>query len=99
MTWEQKVQACQALGEFSLKMRHPGDWYVNQSRVEVSDGHILSGGCVSGAKTPEEAVDKHWDWLTALGSDERIVVNADNLDRRAYRWNGFMWAEQPEGLA
>jgi len=36
----------------------PGDWYVDQPSVEKSNGRIIESGCVSGAHTPAEAVDR-----------------------------------------
>lgn len=94
MTWEQKIQACQAIGDFSLRMRGPGDWYVDQRGVERKEGSLLSGGCVSGAKSPEEAVNQHWSWLT--GTMEHgfpIVIDAHRPTHREIFWNGFMWAD------
>ena len=92
MNWEQKFAACKGLAPITLQMRCPGDWYVSH-RVEKCDGHVLESAPNSGS-TPEDAVNNHWTWLTALKPDESIVVNAmDKNLRRAYRWNGFMWAE------
>jgi len=90
MTWQEKVQACQVLGEFSLKMRKPDDWYVNHTGVGRSEGCIVSGGCVTGAKTPEEAVHQHWAWLTQLKDDQYIVTSRGQA-RGTYRWVGYMW--------
>ena len=93
MDWQQKLEACQAMGDISLKMRKPGDWYVNHSGVERREGSCLSSGCVTGAKTPEDAVNQHWLWLTCPGY--YLVQNAFS-NRRAFRWNGFMWKEIEE---
>lgn len=87
MTWEQKLQACQSIGNISLHMRRPGDWYVNHS-VERVEGPCLSGGCVSDATTPEKAVDQHWAWLT----DKKYPVIRRH-DARRVQWNGFMWED------
>lgn len=92
LTWEQKMAACKALAEnISLRMRKPGDWYVDHRGVEITDGVIASSGCV-GATTPEGAVEQHWDFLTTLQEGERVVVNGLSEDRREYRWDDFMWA-------
>jgi len=93
MDWQQKFEACQALGDISLRMRKVGDWYVNHQNIERRESSCLSGGCVIGAKTPEEAVEKHWLWL--ICPSYYIVKNAFT-DRRAFRWNGFMWTEIEE---
>ena len=91
MTWEQMLEACETLGEVSLKMRKCGDWYVCQL-VEVKDGMVLRSKCGNGI-TPEQAVKNHWKVLTKLKSHEYIVLNAMDLKtRRAVKWNGFMWA-------
>lgn len=92
MTWEQKFQACNALRGgilVTLQMRAPGDWYVGNQHAERKEGGVLSGGCVTGAKTPEEAVNQHWDWLT--DPKYYLVIGAYGSERKAVRWNGFMW--------
>ena len=91
MTWEQKVHACQSIGDFSLRMRHPGDWYVSHN-VERVEGDLLSGGCVNGANTPEVAVERHWDWLTEPGYHVRIRIPGSHQHREMF-WNAFMWAD------
>jgi hypothetical protein len=95
MTFEQKIMACQAIGSFSLRMRRPGDWYVDHSCVEKTNGSILDGGCVTEASTPEAAVEQHWAWLTNLKPNQTIVVNANAWrdNRRELRWNGFIWED------
>ena len=89
MTWEEKFEACQILGEISLHMRKPGDWYVNHLGVSRHEGSILSGGCVLNASCPEVAVNKHWDWLT----DPKYYIVTKSYDggRAAFRWNRYMW--------
>ncbi len=96
MTWEDRIQAMQSLGELTLRMRKPGDWYVNHSGVERAEGCLLCGGCVTGAKTPQEATEQHWKWLTELKGDQYIVTNAMNDRRMAYRWTGYMWKRWEE---
>lgn len=95
MNWEQTVQALQALAEVSLRMRKPGDWYVN-ARIEVKSGSMLVGGAGTG-RTPEQAVLAEWNRLvTDLKDGEYLVINAGNEERRAVRWNGFMWQDIKE---
>ncbi len=91
MTWEQKLQAAQALGECSLKMRVPGNWYVSCSRIERKEGGCLSSGGGCAGATPESAVDEFWSWLT--DSKYSIIVGAYTDTRRAVTWNGFMWQD------
>ena len=95
MTWEQQIMACQAIGDFSLRMRHPGDWYVDHRGIEKKNGPILCGGCVTQAANPEVAVEKHWRWLTSDEDGDRVVINAYGENRREVRWNGFMWHDVP----
>jgi hypothetical protein len=97
MTYEEKLQALQALGECSLKMRRPGDWYVAQPQKGVHSGGILRSPYGNG-RTPEEAVENHWFALTSeVAPDEYVVLHpGDSVRRRAVRWNGFMWADVDE---
>jgi hypothetical protein len=83
MTWEQKLQALQALGDTSLRMRKPGDWYVNTVANIKGDGGYGNGA------TPEAAVEDHWKKFAESGAT--VVVDAYSPSRREYRWNGFMW--------
>jgi hypothetical protein len=94
MTWEQKLAALTALGDTSLRMRKPGDWYVDHRGVEIGDGHILDSGHGDGA-TPEAAVEDRWACLTLLPPNKIIVLDAMRATRREVRWNGFMWADSP----
>lgn len=98
LTWEQKFLAIIAIGPASLKCRGEGDWYVEQSGVEVGDGRFLTSPSVSG-KAPADAVALYWDSLTDLPPSARIVIGAYGKNRREVRWNGFMWADaaSPDG--
>lgn len=93
MTWEQKLVAMKVLcGEVSLEMRKPGDWYVRVRCREVKYGDVLESTGGNGA-TPEEAVNDDWrELVEELSADRFIVINAyGGSERRAVRWNGFMW--------
>jgi len=89
MDYQQKLYALNAIAETSLKMRKPGDWYVSQS-VEIKDGSVLVGSYGNGI-TPEEAINDHWDILTSLPHGKYLIARAHRDDRKAIRWNGFMW--------
>ncbi len=95
MTWEQKLQACQALTssiETKIHMREPGNWYVSQSGVDILGKHTTStiGG---GGNTPESAVESHFKALTvALKHGDCVQVRYGGKTRTV-RWNGFMWAD------
>ncbi len=96
MNWEQKLWALDALaGAGRLIMRQPGDWCSSHS-VEIKQRSTLTGGAGNGP-TPQEAIEDEWANLTErLGSDQYLVLRAPCDDRRAVRWNGFMWADVPE---
>lgn len=93
MIWEQKVTAMQCIGEVSLKMRAPGNWYVSITGVERVEEHVLSGGFVA-AGSPEAAVNEKWVWLTC---DKYHLSISPRGHRSLVRWNGFMWEHvEPE---
>jgi hypothetical protein len=96
MTWEQKFQAIASLlvfkGDASLHMREPGNWYTSFKGLEIkSRGTLSSIGAIG--TTPEKAVEYTWDNVTKLDSDQYVVRGAYATDRRAFRWNGFMWED------
>jgi hypothetical protein len=95
LTWLLKFKIIRALtsGETSLLMRDDGSWYLHQSGVERKEGGCLSGGCDSG-RSPEEATEQHWKWIT--DPKYYIVIGAMSEQRRAVRWNGFMWEDVVE---
>ena len=101
LSWEEKAAALQALVgwyNFGLKMRCPGNWYVQHSGLERKEGGCLSGGLQNG-KTPQEAVVQCCDWATDDSHPEYyLVVDAMGPKRRAVRWNGFMWEDVEEDL-
>lgn len=94
MTWEQKLQAMNALGPVDVRMRKPRDWYTTQGRVDIGGDGMLSsvGGC---GETPELAVEARWEAMTVLPPGKYIVVAAGSDDRKHVLWNGFMWEELP----
>lgn len=95
MDWQQKLAALQCLGPVALKMRSPGNWYV-EARAEIKQGSILAGAYGNGA-TPELAVLDHWrQFVDELPHGHYIVTDAYRTERRAVRWAGFMWQEVPE---
>ena len=97
MTWEEKLAACAAIGhEIGLRMRKPGDWYVEHRGVEVKEGPMLASRYGNG-ETPQLAVEDHWQQLTVLAPREYVVLDAGSGERRrAVRWNGFMWMDVKE---
>jgi len=98
--YEKIMEALNALSgsagclDVAVRMRKPGDWYVDQN-VEVKDMDCLEGRYGNG-ETPYGAILDHWNKLTNLAPHEYLVVNAMRSNRKAYRWNGFMWAEVDE---
>lgn len=102
MDWQQKAEALASLGELSIKFRErenriggPDPWYVSQ-RIEIKDGPCLLGSYGNGY-TPQEALEDHWETLTTrLKPDQYLVIRGLSDDRKAVRWNGFMWADVHE---
>jgi hypothetical protein len=96
MNWEQKLEALQGLDcEISLRMRAPGNWYVDHRGIEVKKhGSAILRGEYGNGRTPEEAVEDHWRLLTGLGPEEYVVLHAMLPEKRRHVvWSGFMWAE------
>lgn len=87
-TWEDRFAALQVLGEASVRMRKPGDWYVDQ-RVGVSNGAIVRSSYGNGA-TPQEAVEDHWLIYSAVGGNEWIASGSGD-DRINAVWDGDAW--------
>lgn len=78
---------------FGLKIRDNGTWYVQHSGVERKEGSCLSGSLQNG-DTPEEAIEQCWKWAT--NPDYYLVKDAYKPERRAVKWNGFMWEDTQE---
>ena len=96
MDWQQKALALQLLVgwlNFSIKMRGVKNWYVQTKGLERKEKSILSSGCTSGI-TPQDAVEQCCEWAT--DSKYYLVLNAHATDRRAVKWNGFMWEDVTE---
>ena len=95
LTWQQKAQAILALvdpGNFNLRVRDNGTWYVNAG-IERKEGSCLAGGLIQAAG-PVEAIEAYWVWLTH--PTLYLVLGAYTENRRAVRWNGFMWQDVQE---
>lgn len=95
LTWKQKAFAIQSLvgwGKFALKLRDDSSWYT-QHGIERVEKSVLSSGCESG-ETPEDAINQLWSWATDL--NYHLVVGAFTSERKAVRWNGFMWENVKE---
>lgn len=102
LTFKQKAQALDALceGELSLHLDCHGNWYTGLGHVEIKDGSCLQSTTGDHASTPQEALENTWKLVTNLPNKQYLVRNAyDKKKRRAFRWNGFMWAEVQEQLA
>ena len=87
-TWEDRLAAMQALTECSLRMRSPGNWYVETS-VEIGDGAILSSAYGNG-ETPEQAVEQTWKNVTTLRDDQYLAVRRHG-ERLNAMWDGDAW--------
>lgn len=87
MTWEQKLEALNALCEHSLIMRAPGDWYVSSDLTIIDE--CISSWDYGNGETPEEAVEDHWDKYASVA----FPMYISNGTGKKYRWNKFMWKE------
>jgi hypothetical protein len=104
MNWKEKIEALASLeSDIAIRYRPEGTvcagnqdhiWYITQS-VDVKKGSILHGRYGNG-ETPEEAIEDHWNRLTELEEDEYLVIHAGAMNRKAVKWNGFMWKEVKE---
>lgn len=96
MTWEQKLGAFQMLADTHLRMRKTGDWYVSCGvEVKKSPGSCMLVGTYGEGTSPESAVEDHWRKLVDELPDKAYLVII-GANRRAVRWNGYMWADIPE---
>lgn len=90
LTWEQKLHALQALCETSLRMRAPGNWYVNAIGRSMTklDGFLV--GKYGNGKTPQEAIEDDWRQIALAGPEWLVIVDKHD-GQRAFQWNGWMW--------
>lgn len=98
MTPLQKAVALNALAPIELRINAFGRWSCGQPGVEIADGHTLAGAGGFG-DAPEKAIEERWAAMVDdLPEKKWIVVDAMKPTRRAFRWNGFMWApfEEPK---
>lgn len=100
MTWEQKLEAMQTLFPVCLRMRKPGDWYVDPRGREIGGDGILRGVYGSG-NSPEAAVNDDWrQCVEELRPGLYLSKNAYSGSRTQWRWTGCVWQAVPvEGSA
>ena len=95
LNFQQKAEALNALAKIAILMRKANDWYISQS-TEVKQGSMLAGLYGNG-ETPADAIYDHWQQLvTDLPPDQYIITNPGSDNRRAVKWNGYMWKEVAE---
>jgi hypothetical protein len=93
MPWQRKLDAFQALGDTCLRMRKPGDWYVEAVSVMVKEDpkDCTVVGIYGNGATPEAAVLDHWRKLVdELPAKSHLVIERGS---RRVRWNGYMWRD------
>lgn len=95
MDFTQKSRAIKALADVLEVRFHDMGWAATAGNVEVRDNGLLMGVTGRG-RTPETAVDELFERLTNVPAGQYLVVNAYSDQRRAVRWNGFMWAQVNE---
>lgn len=92
LSWEQKLDALNALSRCELCMRSPGDWYVT-SGFGINEGHVIAGGAGNG-NSPQAAVEAHWEKYGKATYDKPVAIfDHDTKAYRSYWWNGYMWRE------
>jgi hypothetical protein len=96
LNYEQKLQALQALGEVTIHMREPGDWYAYLPGAELGGNGMLLGTSGNGA-TPQVAINDYWEQMTNIKPPYKYIVLAayNDAKRKHVVWNGFMWKELP----
>lgn len=109
MNWEEKFAAMKALCHpkaCEVRMRKPGNWYVDCKGISISAGGSLIVGAGVSEPHPQRAIQMQWyRWTDEgfVGMGAVVIKGAPLLvkdclvpeKRRAYRWNGYMWEEQP----
>lgn len=103
MVYQQMAEALAGLCELSIKYReaqwrlaHAEPWYVSQDIMVKKVGASTVVGTGGNGDTPEHAIIDHWRTLVDdLAHDEYLIVGSGE-QRRAVKWNGFMWADYPE---
>jgi hypothetical protein len=91
MTPEQIVTALDALGEDLVVHCNGERAWVAFRGVEIANGTALEGVMGRG-QTINAAIQDLWDKIRSLPADRWLVLGAHSDNRRAVRWNGFMWA-------
>jgi len=99
LTWRQKWEALEALGNVSLERNVHGEFYLSIEGVELKehagDG-VLTGSTGEHSPHLEQAILNTWDrCVTNLPADGYLVVEKwiDGHVRKHYKWQGFMWQE------
>lgn len=96
LTANQQFKALKALADDAyLSMDLDGSWFVNLPHVEIKHGSILSG-FGEHKETPEGAIASCFAELTRLPIDQYVVIDSMSKDRKAFRWNDFMWEQVKE---
>jgi hypothetical protein len=92
MDTKKRALALNALSPIELRLDINGNWFVRWVGVEIKKGPCLGGAGERGA-TPDEAIDRTWASVEDMSKDRSryLVVGAYTDQRKAVRWNGFMW--------
>ena len=81
MNWEEKFEIMQNITHTEIRMRKPSDWFVS-SWMQTAGGNYGNG------RTPEEAVNNHWDIITSYP----VSINrTSGKEDEYFKWNGFMF--------
>lgn len=77
-------------GDFALRVREDGTWYVSLPYVELRERGMLVSPTQKGG-TPHEAIAAAWNQHSH--ADAVVVVTVPGKPRRVLRWNTFMWID------
>jgi len=91
MTWEQMLQAMQALERgTNPRMIQPGDWVCALPGEIGGDGMLITES--GHGDSPKNAVIDAWSIIKNLPNDRYLLIR----DGSCVQWDGFMWVELDE---
>lgn len=96
MDVQQKMAAIKSIAPNSVITWLSRDkWHCSVPSVEVHTRSTLRS-CGGWGPSVEEAINNCWKHMTVIQDDEYLVARAMTPQRRAFRWNEFMWQEVEE---
>jgi len=91
MDYQMKALALNTLSPLTIHIRGIDDWYTT-FHVEIKKGGVLEGCCGNG-KGPQQSIEDLWQkCVDGLQPGEYLVIDAYGPNRKAYKWNSFLWS-------